>query len=165
MFKKILIALVVLFALAQLVPQKVFPTSNPPVNPANDVQARAHSLTPAVARILERSCYDCHSNRTTWPWYSKVAPVAWLVSNDVTEGRREVNFSDWAQYDTKRAGRKLQEICGQVERGDMPLWYYLPMHPGAKPSVADRQAICAWTRTERAALGAAPAPLGAAPVR
>ncbi len=153
MFKKILIALavlVVLVVLAQLVPQSVFPTTNPPVNPANTVEARTHALTPAVTAILERSCYDCHSNRTAWPWYSKVAPIAWLVSNDVKEARREVNFSDWAQHDPKRAARKLQGICEQVEQGDMPLWYYRPMHPASKLSAADKSAVCAWTRAERA---------------
>jgi hypothetical protein len=156
--KKILIALAVLVVLAQLVPQSVFPTTNPPVNPANAVDARTHSLTPAVAAILQRSCYDCHSNRTVWPWYSKVAPVAWLISNDVTEGRNEVNFSDWAQYNPKRAARKLQEICEQVERGDMPLWYYRPMHRGTTLSAIDKDAICAWTKAERATLGAVAAP-------
>ena len=153
MLKKILIALVVLLVLAQFVPRSVFPTTNPPLDPANAVEARTHALTPAVASILERSCYDCHSSRTVWPWYSKVAPVAWLVSNDVTEGRREVNFSDWAQYNPKRAAHKLEEICEHVEHGEMPLWYYTPMHPASKLSAADKQAVCAWTRAESATLG------------
>ncbi|HXN46548.1 MAG TPA: heme-binding domain-containing protein [Bryobacteraceae bacterium] len=150
MFKKILIALAALAVLIQLVPQSVFPTTNPPVNPANTVESRAQALSPAVSAILERSCYDCHSNRTVWPWYSKVAPVAWLVSNDVTEARREVNFSDWAQYNPKRAAHKLKEICAQVDQGDMPLWYYRPMHPNSKLSPADKSAVCAWTRAESA---------------
>jgi cytochrome c551/c552 len=149
-FKKILIALAALAVLIQLVPQSVFPTTNPPVNPTNTIESRAHALSPAVAAILQRSCYDCHSSRTVWPWYSKVAPVAWLVSNDVTEARREVNFSDWAQYNPKRAAHKLKEICEQVDRGDMPLWYYRPMHPNSKLSAADKSAVCAWTWSESA---------------
>ncbi len=150
MFKKILIALAALAVVIQLVPQSVFPTTNPPVNPTNTVESRTHALTPAVTAILERSCYDCHSNRTVWPWYSKVAPVAWLVSNDVTEARREVNFSDWAQYNPKRAAHKLKEICEQVDQGDMPLWYYKPMHSRSQLSAADKSAVCAWTRAESA---------------
>ena len=150
MFKKILIALAVLVVVIQLVPRSVFPTTNPPVIPANAVESRAHALTPTVSAILERSCYDCHSNRTVWPWYSKIAPVAWLVSNDVTEARREMNFSDWAQYNPKRAAHKLKQICEQVEQGDMPLWYYRPMHPGSKLSAVDKSAVCAWTRAESA---------------
>lgn len=150
MLKKILIALAALAVLIQLVPQSVFPTTNPPVNPANTVEARTHTLTPPVNAILERSCYDCHSNRTVWPWYAKVAPFAWLLSNDVQEARREVNFSDWAQYNPTRSAHKLQQICEQVEQGDMPLWYYLPMHHAAKLSADDKSAVCAWTRAERA---------------
>lgn len=150
MFKKILIALAALVVVIQLVPQSVFPTSNPPVSQANTVESTAHALTPAVTAILERSCYDCHSNRTVWPWYSKVAPVAWLVSNDVTEGRGELNFSNWGQYNPKRASHKLQEICEHVEQNEMPLWYYKPMHPASKLSAADKSAVCAWTRAESA---------------
>ena len=153
MFKKILIALAALAVVIQLVPQSVFPITNPPVNPANTIESSAHALLPAVTAILERSCYDCHSNRTVWPWYSKVAPVAWLVSNDVTEARREVNFSDWAQYNPKRAAHKLKEICEQVDQGEMPLWYYKPMHPASKLSDADKDAVCAWTRAESPAPG------------
>ena len=150
MFKKILIALAALVLLIQLVPQSVFPTTNPPVNPVNAVESSAHALTPSVTSILERSCYDCHSNRTVWPWYSKVAPVAWLVSNDVTEGRGELNFSNWGQYNPKKTSHKLQEICEHVEQNEMPLWYYKPMHPGSKLSAADKSAVCAWTRAESA---------------
>jgi hypothetical protein len=152
--KRILIALAVLAALAQLVPESVFPMRNPPMAAANGLDARAHALTPAVAAILQRSCYDCHSNRTAWPWYSKVAPVAWLISNDVTEGRRGLNFSEWGLYSPKRAAHKLDEICEHVEGGEMPLWYYQPMHPASKLSAADKKAICAWTKAEDATLGA-----------
>jgi cytochrome c551/c552 len=152
--KKIILVLVILFVLAQLVPRRVFPTTNPQVNPANTVEARAHALTPQVAAILQRSCYDCHSDRTVWPWYSKVAPVSWLLSSDVSEGRREVNFSDWAQYNPTRAAKKLDEICKQVESGGMPEWYYRPMHPAAKLAAADKKAICEWTRAEQQQPGA-----------
>jgi cytochrome c551/c552 len=151
--KKIILVLAILFVLAQFVPQRVFPTTNPAENPADTVEARAHALTPQVGAILHRACYDCHSDRTVWPWYSKVAPVSWLVSNDVTEARGEVNFSNWAQYNPKREARKLQHICQEVEHGDMPLWYYRPMHPNAKLSEADKKAICDWTRAETQALG------------
>lgn len=151
MLKKIVLALVVLLVLVQFVPHSVFPTTNPPVNQADTLEAHAQAPTPEVAAILKRSCYNCHSNSTVWPWYSKVAPVSWLVSGDVTEGRGEVNFSEWARYDAKRAARKLQNICQQVERGEMPLWYYTPLHPDAKLSAADRVAICGWTTAQRQA--------------
>jgi Haem-binding domain len=146
--KKIVLALLILFVLVQFVPRSVFPITNPPVIQADTVEARAVALTPQVAAILKRSCYDCHSNTTVWPWYNKVAPVSWLLSSDVSEARGNVNFSEWGRYDAKRAAAKLQNICEQVDRGEMPLWYYTPLHPKTKLSAADKTAICAWTHAE-----------------
>jgi hypothetical protein len=148
---KIVAVLVVAFLLIQFVPSSVFPLTKPPVSPGDTLAANARTLTPAVLGILERSCNDCHSNQTVWPWYSRVAPVSWLLSHDVTEGRRQLNLSEWAKYPPKRAANKLREICEQVERGEMPPWYYVPMHAPAKLTDADRKAICAWTRQEGAA--------------
>src|SRR5215213_10280083 len=71
--------------------------TNPPVDESRTITAQAH-LAPEVASILDRSCNDCHSNQTRWPWYSNIAPVSWFVINHVNEGRAEMNFSDWAQY-------------------------------------------------------------------
>jgi len=152
MAKRILIALAVLFIIAQFVPRSVFPISNPGIDSARTLDASARKLNPQVSGILNRACRDCHSNQTSWPWYSKVAPVSWLLSHDVAEGRRELNFSEWGGYNPRRAGNKLKEICEQVERAEMPLSYYLPMHPDAKLSPEDRKAICAWAREEKAAL-------------
>jgi hypothetical protein len=161
MLKRIIVVLLVLFVVAQFVPGRFFPVSNPPVDAARTLQARARKLTPEVLAVLNRSCKDCHSNQTTWPWYSKVAPVSWLLSNDVTEGRSEFNMSDWARYKPEAATRKLKEISDQVQRGEMPLWYYKPLHPDSKLSEADIQAICAWAREEAAAAKAGVAMAGA----
>lgn len=88
-----------------------------------------------VMQILRQSCYDCHSNQTTWPWYSYVAPVSWMVANHVEEGREELNFSDWAAHATD--GHLMEEIYEEVEEGHMPEGSYLWMHPEAKVSEAD----------------------------
>jgi hypothetical protein len=151
--KRILIAVVALLVIAQFLPKTFFPISNPGVDETKTLEARAQKLTPHVAGILNRSCRDCHSNKTTWPWYSKVAPISWLLSHDVAEGRREVNMSEWMKYNAKRASHKLQEMCEQVDRGEMPLWYYKPMHPDSKLSEQDKKAVCGWVREEQAALG------------
>ncbi len=136
------VALLVLFAAAQLIrPDR----TNPPVNPASALQA-----APPVQAIFDRSCRDCHSDRTVWPWYSQVAPVSWLVADDVKEGRGELNFSRWSEYPRDRARRKLSKICEEVRGGDMPLWYYTPMHAGTKLSAAERDAVCQWTQAELA---------------
>ena len=82
-------------------------TTNPPVE--QDVAA-----PPAVAAVLRRACYDCHSNETVWPWYSHVAPVSWLLARDVREGRAELNFSVWDSYEAKKKAKKLKETAEEV---------------------------------------------------
>ncbi len=150
--KRIVLVLVILFVAIQFLPKSLFPLTNPAADPADRLDANARALRPEVNNAMYRACRDCHSNNTVWPWYSKVAPVSWLLSSDVTEGRKELNFSEWKKYPPKRAARKLQEVCEQLRRGEMPPWYYLPMHPAAKLSDAEKKAICEWTAQERAAL-------------
>jgi hypothetical protein len=118
--------------------------TNPPIDPAQELTARL-TVDPAVATILGRSCGDCHSNRTVWPWYSNVAPISWFVINHVDDGRSHMNFSEWAQIPPAKVGRTLNRICKEVKSGDMPLSTYTPMHPGTKLTSADEDTICAWT--------------------
>ena len=154
--KRIALVLVIFLVLAQLVrPAK----TNPPVVPANELQAPA-----PVISVLQRSCNDCHSNRTAWPWYAEVAPASWLLIDDVKDGREELNFSDWMTYTARRKARKLQEVCEQLEEGEMPLKLYLPLHPDARLSDADRRMLCDWAKSERARI-IAEHPEAAAPPR
>lgn len=99
-----------------------------------------------VKEVLETSCYDCHSDRTRWPWYSRVAPVSWWVQYEVTEGRRRLNFSDWAAYasDPGTEKNKLEQIASRIERGDMAPWYYRLMHPRARLTPLQRETIMSW---------------------
>jgi len=121
MFKKILIAVVVIFVVIQFIPVD---RSNPPVT---------GDLNPPekISTILQASCYDCHSNETKWPWYSYVVPVSFLVTGDVTKGRKHLNFSEWDKYDEKKRAKILEEIIEEVEEGNMPLTKYLLLHPEA----------------------------------
>ena len=117
-----------------------------PVAQVNPTE-RGQPAAPAdVQAILQRACYDCHSNETQWPWYSQVAPVSFLIARDVSDGRRELNFSLWSQYNERRKTRKLKEIAEQVEKGKMPQWYYVALHPDAKLSPADRDLIIKWAK-------------------
>lgn len=120
--------------------------ANPPVE--SDVP-----LATELKTVLRRSCYDCHSNETTWPWYARVAPVSWLVANDVKGGRREVNFSAWSQYTENRRARKLREIVEQVEQNKMPQWYYVLLHPEAKLSASEKEMILKWARQPQSRAG------------
>lgn len=129
-------AIVIAAAAAQLVPVD---RSNPPVGIELDAPAD-------VRAILERSCFDCHSHHTRWPWYSRVAPVSWLVARDVREGRREMNFSEWPAFDLEEQDHLLASVVKQVERGKMPLPIYVIMHGEARLSAADRRRLTDWAR-------------------
>ncbi len=126
--------LVAVLGLIQLIPVE---RSNPAVE--EEIQAPV-----VVQGILERACYDCHSHATRWPWYARVAPVSWLVAHDVDEGREHLNFSTWNRYDAKERAEKVEEIWEEVEEGEMPLWFYLPLHPEAELSESDHAALKAW---------------------
>lgn len=97
-----------------------------------------------VAGILKSACYDCHSNETKYPWYSYVAPVSWLVAKDTREGREELNFSTWQQYDMMEKLEKLDDIAIEVGEGEMPMKIYTYIHSEAKLTDAQRQLIITW---------------------
>jgi len=129
--------------------------TNPAVDESQTIFARTQ-MTPEVAAILDRSCRDCHSNKTVWPWYTNVAPVSWWLSDHVNEGRRNVNFSEWGKLPPDRQDRKLRQICDEVQDGVMPLSSYTPMHPQAKLSEPDKKTLCDWTEKERERLSQKP---------
>lgn len=131
---KIVLAVVVSFVGIQLIPVA---KSNPPVE--EEIPA-----PPEVKAILKRACYDCHSHETIWPWYSRVAPVSWLLAWDVGEGREELNFSTWNRYSQKKRDKIIKEIRKEVEEGEMPPWFYLPLHPDARLSDSDHSVLRAW---------------------
>ncbi len=118
--------------------------TNPVSNPRENIQA-VLPVHPEVAATFSRSCNDCHSNNTVWPWYSNVAPASWLVVGDVKEGRNELNFSSWGAYDREKQQKLLGKICEQIKEGEMPGFQYTMMHPKARLSDTDRKAICTWT--------------------
>jgi len=121
--------------------------TNPPADPTRSVTAS--SAVPAeVSAILRRSCHDCHSNGTRWPWYSAVAPMSWGLADHVSEGREHLNFSEWGTYPPGKQVSLLEKMCDEVRQGAMPLRSYLWLHPEARLSEADWQAICDWSTGE-----------------
>jgi len=127
--------------------------TNPAIDQSQTIEAHMQ-VTPQVAAILDRSCNDCHSNKTRWPWYSNVAPVSWFVIGHVDDARKDLNFSEWGKRDKDRQSRKLQQMCDEVTDGAMPLGSYTPMHPGSKLSAADVKTLCDWTNGERQRMAA-----------
>jgi mono/diheme cytochrome c family protein len=126
---RIVIGLVALFLLAQAVPY-----GRAHDNPRPTRELRFDSAR--TERLFNAACGDCHSDRTTWPWYSNVAPVSWLVLRDVEGGRDSLNVSHW-----DRSQPSLDEILEAVREGDMPPLQYKLIHPGARLSAADRSAL------------------------
>jgi hypothetical protein len=123
--------------------------TNPVVDRTKTIEATAQ--VPAdVSAMLQRSCNDCHSNTTAWPWYTNVAPVSWLLVNHVNDGRRHLSLSTWGDYPAKIKRAKLDHICEHVREGEMPLSSYVLIHSNAALSPGDVQAICAWTDGEAA---------------
>lgn len=125
---KIAAALAGALLLAQLVP----------VSRTNPQVQEEMPAPPEVRQLLKRSCYDCHSHETRWPWYSHVAPMSWLLAYDVAEGREHLNFSTWNAYDEKDRRENLEEALEEVEEGNMPMTPYLWLHRDAVLSDADR---------------------------
>jgi heme-binding protein len=115
--------------------------ANPAAGPDSSFAAVARPPAEVVS-IVKRSCGDCHSNDTVWPWYSHVSPASWLVAQDVQEGRVHLNFSEWRQFGPEMARSRIREACEQVRDRKMPPWYYLPLHPAATLSQADIGTLC-----------------------
>jgi hypothetical protein len=130
----------VLLAAAQLVPVV---RENPP-------ETGRLVAPPEIEALLGRACADCHSRRTVWPWYSRIAPASWLVAHDVSEGRRELDLSAWDALDAARRRKKLGESAAEVREGDMPPWHYVLLHPEARLEPDERAALLAWLDAERA---------------
>jgi hypothetical protein len=119
--------------------------TNPPV--VHDFLA-TNAPPSHVAQMIRASCYDCHSNQTKWPWYSRIAPVSWLVVSDVNEGRQHLNLSDWPAGDADRAARKLDRMSEQIGYRDMPPGKYTLIHGDARLTEADRKELIAWLDAE-----------------
>ena len=135
------VVVAVLLAAAQLIrPNR----NNPPTDPGRTIEAHAGASS-ELAVVLDRSCRDCHSNNTVWPWYTQVAPLSWLMARGVAEGRKAVNFSEWASYPPDVQRMLLSVSCQDATSGKMPGPYTL-VRPETKLSPRDIETICAATR-------------------
>jgi hypothetical protein len=118
--------------------------TNPVTDPALSVTQQT-VIPGKVAELLNEACRDCHTNNTFWPLHSYISPISWLVDYDVGQGRDHLNFSRWGGYEPQRAWVLLDAICSQLQNGRMPPKRYLLVHPEARLSESDKEAICIWT--------------------
>ena len=138
--RKVLIAIISILVLIQF----IRPERNMGI--ADTEKDITHSLVVSleVKNILEKSCYDCHSNHTEYPWYANIQPIASWLANHVNEGKDELNFSEYDTYKLKRKIKKLKEVIEQTEKGEMPLNSYLIIHKDAALSEEQKNKLIKW---------------------
>ena len=145
--KKKLKLILIIFAAAFILIQFI------PVNRSNPASDKTSEIAtpPEVITILKTSCYDCHSNETVWPAYSYIAPMSFFISNDVQEGRKELNFSEWSSYSLNKQQKKMEEMQEEIAEEKMPMPVYLLMHSDAKLGVDQKMILQKWTSTANVA--------------
>jgi hypothetical protein len=135
--KIILLILLIVFVGIQFIPTK---RNQNDVVPNTDFML-VNKVPKDIKNNLQVSCYDCHSNNTQYPWYSKIQPGAWFMENHIKDGKTELNFSEWDSLSNRRKKSKLKSIISQIEDNEMPLSSYTLIHRNAIFSEAEKQRI------------------------
>jgi Haem-binding domain len=140
-FKTLFLVLIIAFVVLQFFrPKKnISEAAN-----ANDI-TKTYAVPTNVMASLQTSCYDCHSNNTKYPWYSNIQPVAWWLADHIEEGKKEINFNEFASYSPRRQYKKFKEINDQLEEDEMPLKSYTIIHSDAKLSKEQKVDVYNWT--------------------
>lgn len=134
--KRTLLIFLIVFIVMQFIQTE---QKNFPIDKSLEIQAPSEIMT-----MFKQSCYDCHSNNVNWPWYSKIAPFSWIISEHVNDGRKWLNFSEWEAYSQEEKNRKLKGIYRTVY-AVMPLHSYLWLHEEADLTKEQRKQIRDWT--------------------
>lgn len=143
--KNILLAALVIFILMQF---RRIDKTNPPIEKLADFALIENP--PAKALVsLKNACYDCHSNETTYPWYTNIAPFSWNIGGHVRNGRKKLNFSEWGNYDANQRLHKVEECIEEIEEKSMPLTTYAIMHSDARLSEEDRNNLLEWLNKKK----------------
>ncbi len=144
LFKKIMLALLVIF----LVMQAFRPTKNLSANTENDISV-SYAVPTEVKTILAKACNDCHSNKTEYPWYANIQPVAFWLNDHVVDGKRHMNFNEFNKYRIAKQYKKLEECIDEVKDGEMPLESYTMIHKNAILTEAEKTTLTNWCLTVR----------------
>ena len=149
MLKKILKRIFQILLLAFIIIQFIRPAKNKAEGISQNDISKIYPVPENVQTILKTSCYDCHSNNTVYPWYAKIQPVAWWLNNHIQDGKKDLNFSEFASYRIRRQYKKLEEINELVKKGEMPLDSYLWLHKNAKLDDQQKLTLANWVTTIR----------------
>ncbi|MEO9211016.1 MAG: heme-binding domain-containing protein [Ginsengibacter sp.] len=147
--KKILIYALIVVVIAFVIIQFFHPTKNAGEELAANQITAVNKMPQDVQQILKISCYDCHSNTTRYPWYSKIQPVAWFLNDHIIEAKKELNFSEFASFPTYRRYKKFKEIEKQIKEDEMPIFSYTLLHRDAVLGTEQKTAIIDWAVTSR----------------
>jgi hypothetical protein len=149
MLKKILKRIFQILLLAFIIIQFIRPAKNKSEGISSNDITKAYPVPENVQTILKTSCYDCHSNNTVYPWYASIQPAAWWLNDHIQEGKKELNFSEFASYRIGKQYRKLDEVNKQVKEGEMPLESYLWIHKYAKLDNQQKLILAKWITSVR----------------
>lgn len=145
-FGRILIGLLAIFLLAQFIPR---PEKNDGVINGDGFIGNSHSINTDADKILQNSCFDCHSNNTRYPWYASIQPVAWWLGDHIKDGKKHLNFSEFTKMPLARQFHKLEEVEDEVSAGEMPLESYTVIHRSSILSADQKETIVNWSKAVR----------------
>lgn len=149
--KKILLTLLIVFITIQFIQ----PAHNKSEQVLSTDFAKTYSVPDSIQLILKKACYDCHSNSSSYPWYSNIQPVAWMMARHISKGKENLNFSDFGSYSGRRQISKLKDIANQIKDDEMPIASYKLMHPDARLSQAEKKMIIDWINATADSLSSA----------
>ncbi len=145
-FKGIAKRTLIVLLIALVVIQFIHPAkNNAETLTASDI-TKAYPVPDEVQKIMQKACNDCHSNHTTYPWYSRIQPVDWWLNDHIQEGKGELNFSEFGSLALLRQSKKLKKAAKEVEEGEMPLSSYTLIHRDAILTEAEKQLFLSWAR-------------------
>lgn len=144
--RRIFQTLIVLFIVALVVIQFFQPEKNSDEISTNHL-LKSEQLPEEISSLLSNACLDCHSNKTNYLWYHQIAPVSWFINGHITEGKSELNLSDWGTWDPIDKITALDDMATEVKNGKMPIKSYVLMHRKAKLSEEQKASLVAWTES------------------
>ena len=139
------IRIVLIFVAILLIIQLFHPAKNIHPGPQPNSIAK-YNVPQNVQVILDKACLDCHSNNTRYPWYNNIQPVAWFLNDHIVEGKRKLNFDEFATYTVKKQKKKLDETAELVKENKMPLSSYLWIHKDAKLTADEKNTLIGWAQ-------------------
>lgn len=139
-FKIIVVVLLLFFVVIQFIPTERNQNDTIPITDLTNL----YDVPKQVGIIFKTSCYDCHSNNTSYPWYDKIQPTSWFLEDHIKEGKAELNFNEFGNYSTRKQKSKLRAMTSQIEDGEMPLPSYTWIHWDAKLSENEKTVVLGW---------------------